>query len=228
MGFYRGPNIIRDGLVLYLDAANQKSYSGTGTTWNDLSGRGNNGTLINGPAFSSGNNGSIVFDGVNDYIQVPDNPILNLTQIGGSVGVWTRTNTNATGSINGNLVAKTKTYTNGYWLTKFNNRTRISLYGTGNIEMQGIRPIVDNLWHYIIATWISNQVSLYIDGVLDRQQSYNFTFTTANNPLYISRQNTTGEGFYNGEICQTMIYNRGLTAQEVLQNYNATKSRFGL
>jgi len=228
MALHHNPRIVTQGLVLHLDAADKNSYPGTGTAWNDLSGLGNNGTLVDGPIYSSTNRGSITFDGINDYATVPNNSSLNLTQTGGTVAVWTRTNTNATGSINGNLVGKTNTYTNGYWLVKFNDKTRISLYGTGNIEMLGVRSIVDNIWHYVLATWTSNQVSLYIDGVLDRQQSYNFTFTTATNPLYIARQNSTGEKYYQGDIAQTQIYNRTLSAQEILQNYNATKSRFGL
>jgi hypothetical protein len=67
---YNGPNIIKDGLVLYLDATNTKSYPRTGTTWTDLTGNGNDGTLINGPTFDSGNNGSIVFDGADDYSRI--------------------------------------------------------------------------------------------------------------------------------------------------------------
>jgi hypothetical protein len=69
MGFYRGPQIVRDGLVLYLDAANTKSYHGSGTTWSDLCGNGNDGTLINEPTFDSGNLGSIQFDGADDNAQ---------------------------------------------------------------------------------------------------------------------------------------------------------------
>ena len=221
-------NIVTNGLVLYLDATNRISYVSGSTTWNDLSGLGNNGSLVDGPIFSSIDGGSIVFDGINDYATVPNNSSLNLTQTGGAVAVWTRTSTNATSSLNGNLVGKTNTYTNGYWLVKFNDKTRMSLFGTGNIEMIGVRSIVDNIWHYVVGTWTNNQVSLYIDGVLDRQQSYNFTFTTATNPLYISRQNSTGEGYYQGNIAQTQIYNRTLSALEILQNYNATKARFGL
>ena len=62
------PSIVRDNLVLYLDAANTKSYPGSGTTWKDISGKGNNGTLTNGPTFDSNNLGSIDFDGVNDHV----------------------------------------------------------------------------------------------------------------------------------------------------------------
>ena len=69
MALVRGPRIVRNGLVLQLDAAQRTSYSGSGTAWNDLSGNGNNGTLTNSPTFSSANGGSIVFDGVNDYAQ---------------------------------------------------------------------------------------------------------------------------------------------------------------
>ena len=62
------PSIVTDGLVLCVDAANTKSYPGSGTTWTDISSKGNNGTLTNGPTFSSGNGGAIVFDGTNDYV----------------------------------------------------------------------------------------------------------------------------------------------------------------
>ena len=68
MAFNYSPKISTDGLVLCLDAANTKSYPGSGTVWSDLSRGGNNGTLTNGPTFNSGNGGSIVFDGVNDYV----------------------------------------------------------------------------------------------------------------------------------------------------------------
>jgi hypothetical protein len=223
-----GPNIVTNGLVLALDAGNVKSYPGSGTTWLDKSGNGNNGTLTNGPTFSSANGGSIVFDQVDDFVTAPNNSSINLTEAGGAVSVWVKTGVNATGSLNGNLVGKTNTYSNGYWLVKYNNKVRMSLYGTSNLEMIGEKPITDDIWHHVVATWTSSQLTIYIDGALDKTQSYNFTFTTATNPLYIGRQNNTGEGYFKGNISQVQIYNRALSAQEVLQNYNATKSRFNL
>ena len=63
-----GPKIVTDGLVLCLDAADQNSYPGSGNTWYDLSGNGNNGTLVNGVGYNSGNLGSLVFGGVDDYV----------------------------------------------------------------------------------------------------------------------------------------------------------------
>jgi hypothetical protein len=82
-----GPNIITDGLVLALDAGSKKSYSGSGTTWKDLSGNGNNGTLVNGPTFDSGNGGSIVFDGFNDLTTVVGAGKTNYSQ-SFSMGTW--------------------------------------------------------------------------------------------------------------------------------------------
>ena len=68
MSLGHGATIVRDGLVLYLDAANEKSYPGSGTTWYDLSGNGNDVTLINNPTYSTNNNGSFIFDGVDEYL----------------------------------------------------------------------------------------------------------------------------------------------------------------
>ena len=87
MSLGHGASIVRNGLVLYLDAANPKSYPGSGTTWKDLSGNGNNGTLVNGPTFNSANGGSIVFDGTNDYVITTNllNPTTNPNE---SVFVW--------------------------------------------------------------------------------------------------------------------------------------------
>ena len=76
MGLAHSPKIVTNGLVLCLDAGNTKSYPGSGTAWTDLSGRGNNGTLTNGPTYSSTNGGSVVFDAVDDYVTVPHNRIL--------------------------------------------------------------------------------------------------------------------------------------------------------
>jgi hypothetical protein len=78
MAFNYSPRIVTDGLVLYLDAANPRSYPGSGTTWSDLSRGGNNGVLTNGPTFNSANNGSIVFDGTNDFIQCSNRTTINL------------------------------------------------------------------------------------------------------------------------------------------------------
>jgi hypothetical protein len=218
---------VTNGLVFYLDAANRRSYSGSGTTWIDLSGNGNNGTLSGSPTFSSSNGGSIVFDGVDDNISCSNNASINLIEFGGSVIAWFKTNINASGSINGSLISKmTNTYSNGYWLTKYDDKLRMSLFGTGTLEMIGVKNIADNLWHCAVGVWTPTQLNLYIDGILDKTQSYNFTFTTATTPLYIARHIVSGEGYFNGNISSVSIYNRALTADEVRQNFDACKGRY--
>jgi hypothetical protein len=94
-----GPNIVTDGLVLALDAANTKSYPGSGTVWKDLSGNGNNGTLINGPTFDTGNLGSIEFDGVDDWTSFGN--ILNTGTSDFTISAWVKSTSTATGNNNG-------------------------------------------------------------------------------------------------------------------------------
>jgi hypothetical protein len=92
MAFIHSPKIVTSGLVLCLDAANKLSYPGTGTSWYDLSGNANTGTLTNGPTFSVANMGSIVFDGVDDYVNIPNNSSFNVTD-NISVEMWVRIET---------------------------------------------------------------------------------------------------------------------------------------
>jgi hypothetical protein len=88
MGTQGGPGIVTDGLVLSLDAANKKSYPGSGTAWTDLSGAGKSGTLTNGPVFSSDNVGIIDFDGSNDYIQLQSDGTGTFNNQIFSLGMW--------------------------------------------------------------------------------------------------------------------------------------------
>ena len=229
MSFNFSPKTVSDGLVIYLDAGNAKSYVNGSANWNDISRNENNGTLVNGTTFSSVNCGSILFDGIDDYVQIENSTTLNLTQDGGSVSAWFRTGVIGSGSIGGSLVAKTNTYNNGYWLTKYNDKVRISLHGSSvsfRLQMVGVTSIADNIWHQAVATWTTSQVNLYVDGVLDSTQSYTFSFATSTDPLYLGRQKNVGELYFDGKISTAQIYNRALSATEVLQNYNSTKTRF--
>jgi len=171
-------------------------------------------------------NGSLSFDGSDDYVTITSNNSLNLTQAGGAVSLWFKTGTNATGSINGSLVAKTNGYSNGYWFTKYNNKLRISLFGTSGLEMVGNKTITDNVWHHAVANWTSDTLSIYIDGLLDKSQSYAFSFTTAANPLYIARMSSTGEGYFAGQMDDVRIYNYALTDEQIKILYNGGSVSF--
>jgi hypothetical protein len=217
MSFHHSPRIVSNGLVLYLDAANPKSYSGSGTTWSDLSGNGNNGTLTNGPTFDSSNNGSIVFDGVNDFVALPSiNTNSNFT-----LNFWTKRSSNSTPTLfSGNN-------TSGYLQIR-NGDTAISFVKSiiaelGNFGSSTATTL--NLIYNILITKSGTTFSAYVNGDFKNTLTVTETFTTTSPSLGINSFNIEP---YTGNIYQFSVYNRALTAAEVLQNYNATKGRYGL
>jgi hypothetical protein len=231
-----GPDIIENGLTLFLDASNIRSYPGSGTTWLDLSGNGNTGTLTNGPTFNAGNMGRIVFDGVDDYVGIPHNSILAPTsQI--SYGAWAFL---SNWNITNNLRLLSKTQSGGY-----NIGLNEATIGDGNFggiiylggsyrQAKVTRSTISSGWHYIIMTCDGRYFKLYIDGVNVNTYDHGLVATISyafNNRFLIGAEpgeTTEVDGSYwSGNISQVQVYNRSLSAAEVLQNYNATKSRFG-
>jgi hypothetical protein len=223
MSFSYSPSIVQSGLVLYLDAANTKSYPTTGTAWNDLSRSGNNGTLINGPIFNSGNGGNIQFDGVDDYVNLGTFQAFtnNFT-----VSVWCRLNTtgfNILGFYN------TSSPFNG-WGLGYNQSPRdggfLNFWDGGSWKNPNI-IVNDGQWRQItVAINSTFLLSFYINGVFSASvQGANIASFTGNKAIG-ARNDSLGP--MSGNISQVKIYNRALSAQEILQNYNATKSRYGL
>jgi hypothetical protein len=222
---FTGPNIITDGLVLYLDAANTKSYPQTGTVWKDLSGNGNNGTLVNGPTFDSGSNGSIVFDGVNDYVSIPN----IFTSGPNSVCAWV---------YNTNLSVDTTVI--GLWGGQYllymdtggggdGYRVLYVLSGTPKATSTSNANAIENQWQNVVSTFSGTELSLYVDGNHIQTVSFSFnTMDTSANNLTIGADSTNLNRAWNGKINNVIIYNQALTPEEILQNYNATKSRYGL
>jgi len=218
-----GQKIITDGLVLHLDAAQLRSYPGSGTTWTDLSGNGNNGTLTNGPTFSTANGGSILFDGTNDFVDFTTDSNLLPTD-GLTVEVWFKT-----GIKDRFLLAKSSTAaTNGYNLAGMST-DKIQLI-VNSVTVNSVTNITTNNWTNCAATWIpSTSMILYLNG---SQNAINTTsipssIINPNSVIEICRRDGIRD-FWNGNVGVVRIYNRALSATEVLQNYNATKSRFGL
>jgi len=132
---FTGPNISTSGLVLALDAANTKSYPGSGTTWTDMSGNNNNGTLTNGPTFNSANGGSIVFDGSNDFVTLGNQSVLGFTNGIFSVEAWVYIpNSWTAGSQYPNLISKGATAgwdTDGWSLFLFRDYPSAGQYTWG-------------------------------------------------------------------------------------------------
>jgi hypothetical protein len=227
--------IVTNGLVLYLDAANSISYVSGSTTWNDLSRNNNNGTLINEPIFNSANGGSIVFDGVNEYGEcTPIQPtFFTLSSWFKATGV--PSNNDNTGGVlvisNPQLFGGSIQYSLFYsWLNQ--RITGIVQNNNPNTIETSDNSVFRNQIYNAVLTYDGSYRSIYINGVLSVSNIY------STNPIYPTTGNINArigrygfdsfDRYFNGNIYQTSIYNRALSAQEVLQNYNATKARYGL
>ena len=220
--------IVRSGLVLYLDAY---SYPGSGTTWTDLSGNGNNGTLVNGVGFDSGNGGSLTFDGVNDYVNCGN--ILNFTTESFTFNIFFYLTTTTTNDPNQGpiLFYKGNYRLNGYYLQISKTSPAFAAFATnqwGAVQATDSSSLlIVGAWNCLSVVRSGSSVTIYINGV-----NATSTAGTHINPV------SSGENFQLSALSNTIFaniriasfqaYNRALTAAEVLQNYNALKGRFGL
>ena len=219
------PRVVTDGLVLALDAGNTKSYPGSGTTWTDLSGNGNTGTLESGVGFDSDYGGSLSFDGTDEY--ATGNITLGITNV--SINCWVNIST---------------TSKKGAFLKVGGGATGYAI-GVGNDTMDSngneiiglfpnIRWIETNInygtgWKYVTLVLNASSVpSIYVNSILIG--SYSGTNPISPTSFYYIGRNIgdepTGARAFNGNISQVSIYNRALTASEVEQNYNALKGRY--
>ena len=234
MGLSHSPKIVTNGLVLALDAANNKSYPRSGTTWTDLSNTGKNLTLTNGPTFSAANLGSIVFDGTNDYAYVNPVSAFNIY----CISMWFKPTTiiNSTSAYKVLIHFKSSI---GKYIFFGDSTTRVvNEYITIVQEPGDKRTAVNDggslsagVWYNIVFNYESSQYNIYINNTL---KSTTIGSSTGNVPLitdpdfiYLNSYEGTS-GYLDSSLSMCMIYNRSLTAAEMLQNYNATKGRFGL
>jgi len=231
MSYSNGPRIVTDGLVLYLDAGNSKSYPGTGTVWNDLSGNNNNGTLVNGPTFSSANKGSIVFDGVNDGCNINNNSFINPTN---AITFGAIVNLSGYGSNYAPIIFKQNNYTSlyeQYALYLTNSSVGAAVTGVDRSQkIVSINQDLRNQYLHLVGTCDTetNLLSFYLNGSLIQSVAFTSTFDISTQNLRIGYMDSNYLGFSLGKIFITYIYNRALSPTEILQNYNATKTRFGL
>ena len=229
MGVFAGPEIKEDGLVLALDAANTKSYPGSGTTWTDLSGNGNNGTLTNGPTFDSSNGGSIVFDGSNDYVGT------NYTASFQDFTLCAFVKANNPGAKTWEDIIDSYDIDSSDWcritLSNGNPSLEIDANSTRS-SVTSSQSALPNKWYHIVGVRNGTTGYLYINGVLDKQNSVTGNVISADTDSQfvvgnLSRPSNLTEG-WNGNIAQVSIYNRALTASEVQQNFNALRGRYGI
>ena len=219
MSAFGGPNIVDNGLVLYLDAGNRKSYTSGSTTWFDKSGFNNNGTLTNGPTFNTGSGGSIVFDGTNDYVRITlANPI-TFSNISYNSWVYAEGLDNQYKTI---IDLNNDDMLLDIYQNKFGFYDPV--YDTGYVLTQ-------NTWYnYSVSHTFGGPWYFYVNGILVYTSPNDSTTSTAHRIGIGAGLTgpTTADEFWKGKIAVAQIYNRALSASEVLQNYNATKGRFGL
>lgn len=234
MAVYGGPDIVTDGLVLYLDAGNSKSYPGSGTAWTDLSGGQNHSTLTNGPTYSSSGNGSIVFDGNDDYVDTNkyfDNIFTGTQSF--SILCWLNPASTQVqyADIWGNHAGSTGNESKGIVLQQNNFATNQYLFAYGDnttFRVTSTFNLTANTYSQLLLTKNSTHTSIYV----------NTTRLVYNNlPQAISPTTSLtfriGIGYrisryWKGNIGNFSIYNKELNLTEISQNFNALKGRFGL
>ena len=220
MGFSRGPNIVREGLVLALDAASPRSYSGSGNTWYDLSGNDNSTTLYNSPTYTNNNVHTFNFDETNDYAKVNNTGILPTT-------AYTKIAAFRPESSTANIISGgTSDGQHAFWMGGTSTTLQSGHNGSWSTVSYSPGSMLNQWWIGAVTFNTTSGWVLYLNGQQVDTDSNTSTFTGGNTVrigAYIDTSN-----LFDGDIAIAMIYNRVITSTEVLQNYNALKGRFGL
>lgn len=218
---YAFSQIASNGLVLLLDAADRNSYPGTGTVWKDLSGNGYNGTLTNGTTFSSANGGSMVFDGIDDYVECP------LVWSPTSFSVYWFANPATRYNYNQQILTSA-----GWGPFVFHTATDGSVYVGTDVSTRltpsniPANTVIVGQYQQFCFTFANNTGSFYKNGTLIASKGSMTNPTSWPNFQIGNNGGTTST--VSGNIPLLRIYDRALSASEILQNFNAQKSRFGL
>ena len=224
------PAIVTNGLLLNFDVGFTLSYPTTGTTLYDVSSGGNNGTFVNGPTFNSGDGGSLVFDGSDDYVAAS---FANLGfDVSWTIGCWFNTSASQAtnvGLFNLSYFPELMMATDGkvfVWNSIGPNPADVAGYPT----VLSTNSYNNGQWHYAVGSYkTGGLVKLYINGTLINSASYFPNGVRAiYDGVYMGVEFNNGPKNFNGKIASGVVYNRELSASEVLQNYNAQKGRFGL
>ena len=227
MGIDYNNVIVSDGLVFFLDAANTRSYSGSGTSSNSLVG-GIGATLVNGVGFTSSNNGTFTFDGTNDYIAVSGTnfPLSNSAR---TLNIWYYTKTSTwQADVNNLFWYGTAGSTRQSFGVDFGTYPTMEFYSwADDINWNTTAPQVG--WKNLQIAYDGNlTVRIYELGVLVATKTFSAQLNTVLSTDVQIGAITYVPGYFDSNISQVSMYNRALSATEILQNYNATKRRYGL
>ena len=233
MSVHAGPNTVEDGLVLALDAANPRSYPGTGITWSNLIDNGTNVTLTNGPTYNNANSGAIEFDGTTHYGIISSQTLLSS---GSTISVWCNITDFATGKSNPgrafirssgtNFLSLFAFYSGGYGFETNSNSNPLDLAGRTSAPISA-SSIQAGIWFNFTLVFNAGVSYEYVNGVQVG------TRAIANNLTFDRIGDGTGyadnyPGFFKGVMSLINVYNRASSAAEVQQNFIALRGRFGI
>ena len=221
------PTIDTNGLVLYLDAGNSASYPGSGTTWLDLSGQGNHSSILQAgfgfdptPIYDPANGGSIGFGGVNRYAPTSMTAFPS-GNAPGTLSAWAKTATIG-GSWSWIFAYGAQSASGARFLGINGSNYYFGGYGN-DINASGV-PL--DTWFNMVGVYDGSAASMYVNGILVSGPTAK-SWNTSNVSSAVGRQ-VSGSEYWNGNVAQVLVYDRALTAGEILQNFDADKARFGL
>ena len=219
-------NLVTNGLVLDLDAAKLASYPGSGTTWRDISGNGNNGTLTNGPTFSGvSKQANFLFDNTDDYVVISSSATITPRTGDFTSDFWI----NPTAWTSGNYQPiQVTALTSGLWIGQnASNQFIVRAYGVADRLQYATRPATGS-WSNVSITRNSNLINLYYNGTPVTSSISNQDFVQGTTYLGSDAPGGGGAVYFNGRIASSKYYNKGLSQFEVWQNFNAIKGRYGI
>jgi len=224
MGLSHSPRIVTDGLVFCVDAANKRSYPGAGTTWTDLTSNHAAGTLENSPQFDTNNAGSILFDGANDRIDfTSDSSLFDFGTDNFSIGAFIKSTSSPLGNYR---CIFWHHYSPGFSLITMVS-SGVARFWLGGTVLNGNTNILDNEWKHVFITRNGATVTIYVDGIFDNSSTaFSGKSATVSSATATIGRYSTGSYPFLGNIALVQIYNRALSAEEIKQNYLATKGRF--
>ena len=221
--------IVTDGLVFHLDAAQTLSYTSGSSTWLDLSGNGAVGTLTNGPTFDSEGGGGITYDGSNDTVSVPHQSVYNVTAV--TCLLFIKTPVSYTGNFRAIFSKEGASRDFNFYARSASGNGIIDYFHlsvgsiSGHSTEAGLGSLALNKWHQVGFSIGGGTIYYFLNGSILKSESYTGTFN-ANNSYQLKVG--SADNFWSGKVANCLLYNKVLSSSEVLQNYNATKTRFGL
>ena len=217
MGITYNTSLVRLGLVMHLDAANQKSYSGTGNTWTDLSGNANHGTLVSAPTYNT--NGYFVLNGSTQYATVNYSTSLWSTN-NYTMNIWARMDGNGLSPPRAIIISKDSNY--------IDMNSLVSIYQLSNQKtISGLPPVAWGIWRNYTLTYDGTTGYFYENGIQTGSLATTLTIYQTTNMLRIGCYDG-GSYNLNGAISMAQVYNRALSAAEVAKNFDALRGRYNL